>query len=88
MSLQEKLDAMKARFESRTPPYDKVSQEMIDVMHRATEDFRNSRIADGALKVGDQAPDLTLPNPEGKNVSSEDLIAQGPLVVTFYRGVW
>jgi hypothetical protein len=88
MSLQEKLNAMKARFESRTPPYDKVSQETIDVMHRATEDLRNSGILDGTLKVGDQAPDFTLPNPEGKNVSSEDLLARGFLVLSFYRGVW
>ncbi len=79
---------MKARFESHTPPYDKVSQEMIDVMHRATEDLRNSPIVDGALKVGDQAPDFTLPDPEGKHVSAKDLIAKGPLVVTFYRGMW
>ncbi len=88
MSLQEKLNAMRARFESRTPPYDKVSQEIIDVMHRATEDLRNSDILDRALKVGDQAPHFTLPNPEGKNVSSEDLLTRSSLVLSFYRGVW
>jgi len=88
MSLKEKLDAMKARFESRTPPYDKVSPEMIEIIHRATEDLGKSGIADRAINVGDRAPDFTLPNAEGKSVSSRDLFTKGPLVVTFYRGVW
>jgi hypothetical protein len=88
MSLQERLDAMKARFESRTPPYDAVSPEMIKIMHRAVEDLRKSGIVEGALTVGDHAPDFTLSNAEGNDVRSRDLLAEGPLVVSFYRGVW
>ncbi len=88
MSVQEKLDAMKARFKSRTPPYDKVSPEMIGIIHRATEELGKSGIADRAINVGDRAPDFSLPNAEGNSVSSKDLLTKGPLVVTFYRGVW
>jgi peroxiredoxin len=29
-----------------------------------------------------------LNDPDGKEVSSRDLLARGPLVVSFYRGVW
>jgi peroxiredoxin len=34
------------------------------------------------------APTFVLEDPEGTTVSSDRLLAKGPLVVTFYRGVW
>ena len=40
------------------------------------------------LRVGVRAPDFTLPDALGRPVSSVDLRADGPLVVTFYRGEW
>ena len=43
---------------------------------------------DRVLKPGDILPGFMLPNAEGKLVSSEELLAQGPLVLTFYRGEW
>ena len=41
-----------------------------------------------ALKVGQQAIAFELPNQEGKLVSLKNLIGNGPVVVTFYRGEW
>jgi len=82
MSLQEKLDAYKADFEKKLPP------EKLAIMHRATDDLRRSGLADHVLKPGAPAPDFVLPNIHGENVSSADLRKTGPLVVTFYRGVW
>lgn len=41
-----------------------------------------------ALALGQNAPDFKLPNAKGDTVSLADLLAQGPLVVTFYRGSW
>ena len=40
------------------------------------------------LAVGDRAPDFTLPDALGRPVSLADLLADGPAVVTFYRGEW
>ena len=40
------------------------------------------------LKVGDKAPDFTLPNVRGESVSLSDILAKGPAVVAFYRGAW
>lgn len=40
------------------------------------------------LKKGDTAPLFSLPNATGKTVSFENHLAQGPVVLTFYRGVW
>ncbi len=87
MTLQEKLDAFKAQFESGAPPYN-TTPEVVQIMHSATNELRNSGILERVLKVGDRAPAFTLPNPQGELVSSVSLLVKGPLVVEFYRGVW
>ncbi|MDE1150219.1 MAG: peroxiredoxin-like family protein [Azospirillaceae bacterium] len=87
MTLQAQLDAFKADFEAGKPPYS-VPRSVIDTMHRATAELIASGAATRALKAGDQAPPFTLNDPEGQPVSSADLLARGPLVVSFYRGVW
>jgi peroxiredoxin len=82
MALQDKLDAIGASFADRAPPH------VIAAMKKATADLVATGQAGRALQVGDRAPDFTLPGPDGKDVSSRDLLARGPLVITFYRGVW
>lgn len=41
-----------------------------------------------ALAEGAKAPAFTLPDAHGKPISSADLLAKGPIVLTFYRGGW
>lgn len=83
MSLQDKLDALKAEFETKMAP-----PAVVEVMHRVTDELIASGQAERALRAGDRAPSFTLLDPDGKPVSSADLLAKGPLVVTFYRGAW
>lgn len=40
------------------------------------------------LTVGDKAPDFTLPNALGKEVSLSELLKFGIVVIKFYRGEW
>lgn len=40
------------------------------------------------LSVGDQAPLFQLPNAVNKIVALQDLLNEGPVVITFYRGNW
>ncbi|GHD00156.1 peroxiredoxin-like family protein [Novosphingobium pokkalii] len=87
MTLQAKLDAFKADFQAGKPPYN-VPPEVIQTMHRATAELIASGAAARALKAGEKAPAFTLNDPDGQPVSSADLLAKGPLVVSFYRGVW
>jgi peroxiredoxin len=87
MTLQAKLNAFKVDFEAGAPPYN-APQSVIEIMHRATDELIASGAAARALKAGDRAPAFTLKDPEGRDVSSVDLLAQGPLIVSFYRGVW
>jgi peroxiredoxin len=87
MTLHEKLDAFKADFKAGRPPYN-APPEIHPVMERATRELIASGQAQRALKAGDKAPEFTLPDPDSRPVSSAALLAQGPLVVSFYRGVW
>jgi peroxiredoxin len=87
MSLQAKLDAFKADFEAGKPPYS-VPRSVIETMHRATAELIASGAAFRAKKVGDKAPSFSLKDPEGNIVCSADLLKKGPLIVSFYRGVW
>jgi peroxiredoxin len=87
MSLQAKLDAFKADFEAGKPPYS-VPRPVIETMHRATAELIASGAASRAKRAGDVAPSFSLGDPDGNVISSEDLLKKGPLVVSFYRGVW
>ena len=86
-NLQERLDEFKKSFESGAPPYN-AAQEAIEKMHRATAELKASGIEERALKLGDRAPSFTLFNQDHVQVASADLLRQGPLVVSFFRGHW
>ena len=86
-NLKDRLEDFKKTFESGAPPY-KATPEAIATMHRATEELEASGAAERALKVGDRAPEFTLFNQDHVAVASAELLRQGPLVVSFFRGHW
>ena len=51
-------------------------------------ELRRTPFLDHALRVGDAFPDFLLPNAEGRLAARDDLLRQGALVVTFFRGTW
>lgn len=87
MTLQATLDAFKADFVAGKPPYNAPPQ-VHAIMKRATDELIATGQAQRTLKVGDKAPVFTLNDPDGHPVSSVELLAKGPLVISFYRGVW
>jgi hypothetical protein len=82
MPLQERLDRIREGFEKQAPP------EALAVMHRATEDLRNSGILERVLMDGQSAPGLTLADSKGEQVNLAAQWKQGPVVLTFFRGHW
>ncbi|MBR7993210.1 AhpC/TSA family protein [Burkholderia cenocepacia] len=87
MSLQDKLDAFRVDFKAGKPPFN-APPEIHPVMERATAELIASGQAGRAIKAGDRAPSFKLKDQDGNDVSSAALLVKGPLVVTFYRGVW
>ena len=82
MTLEDSLAKLKVKIEGSMP------QENISIMHQATKDLQATGIGEGILKIGDKAPEFSLPNQEGKIISSNELLSKGHLVITFYRGLW
>jgi hypothetical protein len=82
MSLQEKLKEISKQSGGKIP------DETRHKMARATQELKDSGQAERALDVGDKMPTFNLPNTKGEMISSTDLLKNGNLVVTFYRGVW
>ncbi|MCP1104106.1 AhpC/TSA family protein [Serratia nevei] len=87
MTLQNKLDAFKAEFEAGKLPFTLTEREHA-LLREAIQTQVASGIAERALKVGDAAPGFTLPDGENRLCASAALLANGPLVVSFYRGIW
>ncbi|MFD8594391.1 peroxiredoxin-like family protein [Kitasatospora sp. NPDC059646] len=76
---------LRAFFESRQK---QLPTEVREVMQRATRELAASGRAERALAVGAKAPSFTLPSATGRSVALADLLADGPVVLTFYRGAW
>lgn len=87
MKLPEKLARFRADFEAGKPPFN-APPEIHPPMHRATQELIDSGAQQKALKVGQTAPEFILNDAEGKAWSSQELLRKGPLILTFYRGVW
>jgi peroxiredoxin len=62
--------------------------EKFNIIAGDMERVRASGAINGALKNGQSAPDFTLPDAFGNQVSLKALLAKGPVVISFYRGEW
>lgn len=82
MTLKQDIDAFVAEAAARVPP------ELMAELERSIEQVRDSGIEQRALGEGDLAPPFTLPNAEGRPVALKDLLRRGPLIISFYRGIW
>ena len=82
MSLAEKLAAISASGAEQIP------KDWQAVMATSLDELRASGILQGVIKVGDKLPAFTLPDDDGTPVNSDALLANGPLVVTIFRGHW
>jgi peroxiredoxin len=48
----------------------------------------SASLPEPGIRVGEPAPDFTLPNAFGKPVHLYDELKKGPVVLVFYRGAW
>jgi AhpC/TSA family len=78
MSLKEQLKEFDVA--RKRPP------EVTAILRRGIEDVRESGAA--GLRIGERAPDFALPNQRGETVRLSERLTRGPVVLSFYRGVW
>lgn len=82
-SLQDKLDHITQRTRALVQP------DRLAFSEQTTADLFHTGIEDRILPVAAEAPTFSLPDARtGRLVHSADLLALGPLVLTFFRGRW
>ncbi|MEM9542696.1 MAG: peroxiredoxin-like family protein [Cyanobacteria bacterium P01_E01_bin.42] len=82
MSLTQDLADLLAQNRTKQP------EDVKAIMAKTDRDLAESGIVDRALKEGDTAPDFSLPNVKNQFVTLQDLLKQGAIVLSFYRGGW
>lgn len=82
MTLRDKLAECNAQLLQVLDPVDRKALE--DTIER----LRMLQLVEQGPSVGDLLPDFALPDAGGKIVSSEELLARGPLALAFFRGPW
>ncbi len=80
--LTTELEAKKAAFEQRA------SDEIKALYGGGTQAVIDAGVVENAKSMGDQAPNFTLTNQSGQEVSLSGLLEQGPVVLMWYRGGW
>ena len=80
--LQDQLDEITANTRNLVQP------ERLAVSERAVEDLFATGIEQRILPVGAKAPEFTLRDSTGRLVKSSDVLALGPLIISFFRGRW
>ncbi|MFL6110655.1 MAG: peroxiredoxin-like family protein [Catenulispora sp.] len=82
MSLNAELEAFYQARQQQIPPATR------EIMTRAAEALAASGVADRTLTAGDVAPSFTLPSATGQSIALAERLAEGPVVLSFYRGAW
>lgn len=82
VTLKKELDARRAQFLQSADPA------RIAAYQRGVDQLVAAGIAARAVGTGDAAPDFTLPNARGEPVTLSKLLANGAVVLAFYRGGW
>lgn len=82
MNLQTELDQERVYWLQQQPaPASAVERMAMDYLHHAGIEAR-------AVRVGERAPGFRLADRDGRPQSLDQLLAQGPAVILFFRGVW
>jgi peroxiredoxin len=81
-TLTQQLDEYLAGWMQRVPA------ERRAAMERHIAHLSETGLGRSAKQVGDQAPEILLPDAHGNTFEVGKLLAVGPVVVTFYRGGW
>ncbi|KAK9342805.1 thioredoxin-like protein [Lipomyces starkeyi] len=82
MAQQAELSAIFENFKKNAPEPVKAA------ITKASNNFIESFDPKVAIQVGDTLPEFRLSNAVGNERSSAELLANGPLLITFYRGEW
>ena len=68
--------------------FPKLPKQVLKPLMAGVDELALTGIDHAALRVGAHAADFELPDADGAPVRLSSLLAEGPVVLSFYRGVW
>jgi peroxiredoxin len=82
MTLNTELAALRSCMMAR------VGADQAEVVQAAEQQMLAAGLGEHAPRVGDLAPDFTLPDQTGRAVNLYEALRRGPVILNFYRGAW
>ncbi len=82
MGLTEQLNDLRQQLGREIP------QEILKEIGQFVQGLVQSGIEKSSCQADDTVPSFVLPNVAGQMISSEAILAKGPMVLSFYRGIW
>lgn len=82
MGLQEEMSAKFEDFHKTVPA------PITSAIDKAQADFEAKFNPQTTIQVGDKLPSFAMSDAVGKEVTSNELLKKGPMLITFYRGEW
>ena len=81
-TLQQQIETLQDQLAEQLPA------EVLAQLSKSITTLVQTGIAQQSVKVGERAPDFTLPDVFGKPVTLSELLTHGPVMLYFYRGEW
>jgi len=72
----------------KTQLVDMIPADKFEIFNNDAKQLAESYSSPLKLTVGNQAPNFSLPNATGKTIDLKVELQNGPVILTFYRGVW
>lgn len=82
MSLREVLEKIQGNLGERIP------DEFIEAFSEYLNQLIDQGVGKSALKIGDQVPDFTVRDTDGKEIQLYELLKKAPVIINFFRGNW
>ena len=81
MGLTEQLNDLKKQLRHE------MRLETLKEIAKFVKELAKSGIEENSCQAGDRMPGFILPNACGRMISSDDILARGPMVLSFYRRI-
>ena len=89
MKEQTEVATLTSQLEARKTDFNSKADENIKrIFKDGLDAVAESGVVESAKNVGDMAPEFTLKNALGNDVSLKEYLAKGPVVLIWYRGGW
>ncbi|MCJ7933261.1 MAG: AhpC/TSA family protein [Chryseobacterium sp.] len=68
--------------------FSQLPKAMAEAFEQSIEEVKTKGIEENSIQIGEQIPAFSLPNIFGQQISSDEILKNGKMMIAFYRGSW